>query len=219
MLHRLWAGFAGRRVRAECDPDEPACAANFGTRGYCHHVRGADTPPCCRRRIVDVLEAVAGALDGAGVPWFAFWGTFLGAVRHAGPIPWDRDADVVVLDRDRGPATEALHALARSAAGVALRRTGADAVRVCVSEANRVGVDVELWREEGDLLVHGGTRVARRLLEPIRRWPFGRLCVPAPARTDALLQLYGPECLRRGFRSEQRFGNPWVGAPLALRPT
>lgn len=207
-------------MRPACRLEGRACARDFFARGYRHHIRSADTPSCCRARIFEVLREVSHALTSARVPWFAFWGTFLGAVRHGGLIPWDRDADLVVLESDRERALAARLPLTEARRGRrarALRRTGrcaGDVVRVQASATNQVGVDVEFWREQGDALVHGEgraeTRLCRAYVYPWVSRRFGPFWLPTPASLVPLYALYGPDCLEHGFRCDQRFGDPWV---------
>lgn len=214
-------------MHAECSLEGPACARDFFARGYRHHVRGADTPPCCRRHLGAVLSEVASALDASGVAWFACWGTFLGAVRHGDLIPWDRDADLVVLERDRERVLAALEELERP---IHLGFGGApDVLRVSASASNQIGVDVELWQEaDGALVQHGPTGALRLACEdvfPLLRRRFGALTLPTPRRIAVLAQLYGPDCLTQGVRTEQRFGcstvriGPDAADVLRQRPT
>lgn len=215
--HAVYRTLLAPWVRAECRPDEPACARNFAVRGYRHHTRGLDTPPCCRGRLLDLLGRVGAALTAAQVPWFAFWGTFLGAVRHAGPIPWDRDADLVLLERDRARVLTAVAPLVGRGAGGAwlhVPRGAASTVRVQVSARNTIGVDLEFWCEDGADWVHEEQGVVHRFaaadLAPLTPRAFAGLWLPTPATTRALRAHYGPDCLTRGHRRDQRFGNPWV---------
>ena len=215
-------------MHAACRLEGRACARDFFAWGYRHHIRGADTPPCCQARVFEVLREVSQALTSARVPWFAFWGTFLGAVRHGGLIPWDRDADLVVLEADRGRALVALAPLTearRDGSARALRHTGTGAsevVRVQASATNQVGVDVEFWREDKDALVHGEGRVETRLRRAeVYPWVarrFGPFWLPTPLSLAPLHALYGPDCLELGFRCDQRFGDPWVDLASRAAP-
>jgi len=141
-------------------------------------------------------------------------------VRHGGLIPWDRDADLVVLEQDRERALTALAPLTAARwdgppRALRVTGTGADAaVRVQASATNQVGVDVEFWREQGDALVHGEgvgeTRLRRADVHPWVARRFGPFWLPTPASLAPLYALYGPDCLQHGFRCDQRFGDPWV---------
>lgn len=51
-------------------------------------------------RLMEMLEVVDGICKKHGIPYYADWGTMLGAVRHAGFIPWDDDLDVMMFRKD-----------------------------------------------------------------------------------------------------------------------
>ena len=49
---------------------------------------------------LEVLEEIDRICKKHKIQYFADSGTFLGAVRHQGFIPWDDDLDIVLLKRD-----------------------------------------------------------------------------------------------------------------------
>ncbi len=57
---------------------------------------------------LEVLAAIAEVCAKYQLPWFADWGTMLGAVRHNGYVPWDDDIDICMLRPDYNKLLEVL---------------------------------------------------------------------------------------------------------------
>lgn len=54
----------------------------------------------CWAAELEVLKAIDEVCEKENISYFADWGTFLGAVRHRGFIPWDDDLDLVMRRED-----------------------------------------------------------------------------------------------------------------------
>jgi len=212
--HRLLRLAAPWAMHHACSPHGERCDHDFRSLHYAHHLRGRDTPPCCRSQILAALHAVAGLLGERGVTWFAFWGTYLGVERHGGMIPWDRDADLAVLDLDARALLAVLRTEGALPAGYSIARVSRDVVRVTVGARNRNGVDIECWRRaEGNHLRPLGRPApsfAAADVLPLREASFEGLRLPVPATTRPLDVLYGPSWRTWGHRRDCCLGRPWV---------
>ncbi len=112
---------------------------------------------------------IAEALDGAGVTWWADYGTLLGAVRnpmttwadypwlpqkrrgtkgpHAGIIPHDKDADIGIIQRDWAKSYRALYKLRRAHGYDVATAYHRGSIKVRLSSRNHTNCDVFFWTQ------------------------------------------------------------------------
>ncbi len=58
--------------------------------------------------LLQAYKDIARLFDGAGIRYYAAYGTAIGALRHKGFIPWDDDLDIAIYADDLDRASEVL---------------------------------------------------------------------------------------------------------------
>ena len=71
-----------------CTKDTKRCVF-WETKNY-------TTPACCAHHLYTLLIYITRLFNQHAIPYFIFYGTLLGAIRHRGFIPWDTDIDIVI---------------------------------------------------------------------------------------------------------------------------
>lgn len=132
-------------------------------RSYAHVLN-----PCCRGHLRTLVADAVAAFTQFGVPYWADYGTILGAVRNplttrrdypwldqaalpegplpAGIIPHDKDADFGVYWKDWQRLLRAGALLERQGYNVIVRHHSAS-IKIRLSEANHTNLDVFSWHE------------------------------------------------------------------------
>lgn len=183
------------------------CEYNPNSPGYNFSLRGADIPVCCATHLVALLGAVAALLEEAGIPYFLYWGSFLGAVRQGGLIPWDGDVDLGMAV-EHVPRLLALEPKLKQRGfrvETALNSPGGTASMVTIyySRLNFLHVNIDLWEP----VPTGGEWVNREWPEvklaatdlfPLRRYRFHEHALWGPHTTAGLTSYYGKDCLTLG---------------------
>ena len=144
------------------------------------------------------LAAVGRVLDQSGITWWIQDGTLLGAVRHGGPIPGDKDVDIGIFASEFRPSLIG----DLKAAGLAVTRTRAVDHRLRLFIRIRhdgFPVDIFGMYDEGDRwsysIDHRRLRVDN-LFTPfsIGRIDYMGLEVPCPEPPERyLVEAYGPD--------------------------
>ena len=141
----------------------------------------------------------AAVLEHLGIEYVIHYGSLLGAARLGGPLPWDEDHDVFLLDVDLDDVwrrTEAIFAahgyrLVRDRRGFIWVRE-----KYWPAGAGHVALDVlpPLVERVEDLPVWegGAPHLVPSELRPLKRLPFYSTFIWAPAATETVLErLYG----------------------------
>lgn len=192
-----------------------------------------ETPACCRAHILNILRDTAAVLDEVGVTWWADYGTALGALRHGGLIPWDKDTDLGMIAEDRDALLGAFPKIMSMGYFPTYKpprkeryRTG-DRVKVRLSRRNHTNCDIFLWeRRPGGVLDRTnyigadlfkgrefpeawlyppGTDLAPGVPRPaLPRWDFDGISLPVPFELERFVEYrYGP-----GWRKGERTKHP-----------
>lgn len=202
-----------RNIEAEKPPAVPPGCTRHSFRCPMGKDTHVETPACCRHWILDILKNIGGLLDEIGATWWVDYGTLLGAVRHGGLIPWDKDTDLGILPEDRDALLAAFPRIISEFDYFPTYakpnpknrfRTG-DRVKVRLSQRNKTNTDIFIWNDRpGGLLDRTnyigsdrfkGRDFPRKWLFPLQRVDFDGVEVNLPAQAEKLVQW--------------RYGNDW----------
>lgn len=112
------------------------------------------------RETARTLGVVGRILDRAGVVWWIDYGTVLGYARSGAMIPWDKDADIGILEislrtvRDLEPAFRAEGLRFSYHPPNATRFRSGHWIHVSPPTVGVHGVDLFPWHEDADGLLH-----------------------------------------------------------------
>lgn len=198
-----------------CSPNTSRCV---DARSHTHLLQ-----PCCRRHIFQITRHVAAVLVATRVPFWADYGTLLGAVRNplttwsdypwlppsdqpmpAGILPHDKDADLGVLYTDWHRAWRAVSTLQQTHGYGVIAHAHRGSIKVRLSSKNHTNLDLFFWHQKpnGLLFRRGYARVDtykgrhfhRDLLFPLGTVAWEGMTLPAPRDPEAFLAMrYGPE--------------------------
>ncbi len=163
-------------------------------------------------RIYACLQMADELCARLGVPYTAYSGTLLGAVRHGGMIPWDTDGDLGIRVEDLPAIRDSQGFLAKRGFGLGRDRAFAtfkiyplDGYKIRPwNEYRFPWVDLFPLRRRGDRFTYASAKARRTwpneylesdVLDTLRRYRFGPLALSAPPESvtlEYLTRFYGP---------------------------
>jgi hypothetical protein len=198
-----------------CTPNTARCA---DARSYQHVLR-----PCCRGHVIQITRHVADAFVSIGIPFWADYGTLLGAVRNPlttwdnypwlpqsdqpippGIVPHDKDADIGVLFVDWDRTCRAVSTLRETHGYDIIERHYRGSIKVRLSQKNHTNLDIFFWHQKPNGLLfrrgyasvdaYKGRHFHRDLLFPLSTVEWEGITLPAPRDPEAFLAMrYGPD--------------------------
>jgi hypothetical protein len=217
--HRVGSGIGGESLRAGSNLGEPddrqPCTRETERCEFWTWQKDYLRPPCCTSHLKTLLAFTEDLLARNRIRHFLDYGSLLGAVRSQSLIPWDEDGDFSCLSTDLARVV-ALGSVIQAAGFWLDKSEQPNVLRICVSQVNRIHVD--LWFHR----IENGIAKANFVLDK-DKWYFpahffDTLCevtlhdklYPAPAPVEAFLSMYryGPD-----FMTPRRISGSWCWIP------
>ncbi len=194
------------RENTVCTCSTVRCLDNKKSVNYSYHMLGEDTPVCCNTHLYEILSDVVSVLEEKKLAYFVTYGTFLGAIRHKGIIPWDTDIDLGVFRKDLDSIEKAIRDNLSSKYHI--NKDKENILRVYFSQSNSLHIDFEVWDDRGgyvefneDVYIEGGVRrIDRDVIFPLKKYPFYDLEVYGPNETQFLNKVYGDDYMSVGYK-------------------
>ncbi len=188
---------------AFCTKQTLSCLSNPYSINYQYIPQGENTPICCATHLVEILFFITSLLEEHEIPYFIYWGTLLGAIRHQGLIPWDYDLDIGILEEDY-EKLKSLQSMINqqgywfsdcaSGCGIILN----EICRVFYSKVNDLHLDIYIWKKQDDLLICEGEKLAISEVFPLQKYKFYDRYLFGPNQINSLLNYYGADVLDYG---------------------
>lgn len=190
----------------ECSKRTKRCSENIRNKNYKYYILGKNTPNCCLNNLKKILEDVINVLEKDNKKYFIIWGTFLGAVRHKGFIPWDTDIDIGILRKDYKSIIDLLIENLNEKYIIDFSKLeNENLVRINFSKINTLHIDIEIWDEKENKIYYEDGYETYSFEEedffPLRKYKFEDLNLDGPNNYNKILSdCYGNNFKEIGYK-------------------
>jgi len=190
-----------KKLSKSCDYDSLRCGDDKNNINYKYHLFGKETPPCCINKLVQLLFFVDKVFRENDLEYFMVYGTFLGAVRHNGIIPWDTDVDLAIKKEDLKKVVEVLKSTTSGQQHYVSKGDNENFIRLFYSQKNSLHIDFYLTEQDLDTLYlpesNNVIEVPLKDVYPLKEYAFYDKKILGPHTNKFLYTFYGNDVLRK----------------------
>lgn len=194
-----------KKLNTSCNIDGLRCGDDKNNANYQYYLFGKDTPSCCASNLVKLLFFADEIFRENNIEYFIVFGTFLGAIRHKGLIPWDTDVDLAIKHTDLDKVVELLKKETKELSYKVVEGGKEKYIRLYYSEKNNTHIDFFLTEKDTNTLYLPATKsrhveIPLEDVYPLKEYKFYNKKVFGPRTNEMLFIEYGRDVLKSVYR-------------------
>lgn len=193
-----------KKLSKSCDFDSFRCGDDKNSVNYKYHLFGKDTPLCCASHLAQLLFFVDKVFRENDIEYFMVYGTFLGAVRHKGIIPWDTDIDLAIKKENFNQIVKVLKRETNELSYEVSKGPNENFIRLFYSKKNNTHIDFFITEQDSDTLYlpecNEIIKVPLKDIYPLREYEFYDKKIFGPNTNKMLFIYYGEDVLKKVYR-------------------
>ena len=206
MLKASIIRYKNRKINTnyKCNINTKRCFINSKSPNYHYEYFGDNTPICCATSLYTILKDVVKVLEKNEIEYFASFGTLLGAIRHAGLIPWDTDLDILIAEDNKEKVISILKEKLPNHYELVEDKENiiGSVVRVNLSKINTLHLDIFTYISKGSKITFGYNREFKDSdIFPLQNIEFYDINLSAPKDINKQLTMfYGKDYMEYAYK-------------------